>query len=384
MRRIQVFDTTLRDGEQSLNRTFTLAQKIEISRALIAAGVDVIEGGFPCSSAGDFAAVQALSRDVRGAVLAGLTRAVRSDIDACAEALREAECPRIHTGIAVSDLHMSRKLRKTPEQVIEMAADAVRYARNQVAEVEFYAEDATGSNPQFLARVCEAVIAAGATVLNIPDTTGRATPWMYESLLRQLREQVRGIEKVCLSVHCHNDLGMATANTLAGVLAGAAQVEVTVNGIGERAGNTALEEVVVALGLHDKTFQATTGIRLDRLAELSSLVADATQVPVYPFKAVVGSNAFSHASGIHQDGVLKAPETYEIIDPVTVGRAREQLVLTARSGRHALKVKAAALGWTLEGSNLDAAYARFLTVADAEQAVDDTRLSRLLSERFPQ
>ena len=381
MRKLQIFDTTLRDGEQSLRITLNADQKLEVARQLARLGVDVIEAGFPASSPGDFEAVRRIGAEVKGVVVCGLTRAVRADIDACAEALKTAENPRIHTGIATSPIHMERKLKKTPEQVLEMAVDAVRYARKYVSDVEFYAEDAFRSDREFLRRVFAEVIKAGATVINIPDTVGYASPWEYGELISWCREHVEEMDRVTISVHCHNDLGMATANSLAGIRAGATQVEGTINGIGERAGNTALEEVIMAIYSHRDAYGVELGVNIKEIARTSQLVSMVTGVPVPPFKAIVGSNAYSHASGIHQDGVLKDRSTYEIIRPEDVGFASNRIVLTSRSGRHALKAKLAEMGYTLAQEELDSVYRKFLEIADAKNHVDDEDLAAIVQGR---
>ena len=375
MRKLQIFDTTLRDGEQSLGITLNADEKLEIARQLVRLGVDVIEAGFPASSPGDLEAVRRIGKEVKGVVVCGLTRAVRADIDKCAEALRTAEAPRIHTGIATSPIHMERKLRKTPDQVVEMAVDAVRYAKKFVSDVEFYAEDAFRSDREFLRCIFSEVIKAGATVINVPDTVGYASPWEYGELISWLRENVEEMDRVIISVHCHNDLGMATANSLAGIRAGATQVEGTINGIGERAGNTALEEVIMAIYSHKGRYGVELGnVNIREIARTSQLVSMLTGVPVQPYKAIVGSNAFSHASGIHQDGVLKDRATYEIIRPEDIGFTSNRIVLTNRSGRHALRAKLAELGYELKQEEIDRVYEKFLEIADAKGHVSDEDL----------
>ena len=377
--RIYIFDTTLRDGEQVPGCKLNTAQKIEIARALEELGVDVIEAGFPVSSPGDFEAVQQVARTVRGPVVCGLSRAVEHDIRTAAEALAGATRPRIHTGIGVSDMHIRYKLRTTPEDILERAAAAVRYAKTFVEDVEFYAEDAGRADNEFLARVLEAAIRAGATVLNIPDTTGYCLPEQYGAKIRYLVENVRGIEKAILSTHCHNDLGLATANSVAGVIHGARQIECTINGIGERAGNTSLEESVMILRQHpDLGF--ITGVNTRLLNPISQLVSEKMGMPVQPNKAIVGANAFAHSSGIHQDGVIKKRETYEIIDPLEVGVDHSKIVLTARSGRAALAYRAKMLGCNLTKDELDQVYAAFLVVADRKKEVDDRDLGILLEK----
>ncbi|KKM11120.1 2-isopropylmalate synthase [Clostridiales bacterium PH28_bin88] len=378
MRRLYIFDTTLRDGEQSLGITLNVKEKLEIGRQLVKLGVDVIEAGFPASSPGDLESVRTIAREVKGAIICGLSRAVPPDIDCCAEALREAEQPRIHTGIAVSPVHMEKKLQMTPEQVVEAAAGAVKHAKKYMSDVEFYAEDAFRSDPRFLVRVLEAVIAAGATVVNIPDTVGYATPWEYGELIDYVMNHVKGIENVVVSIHCHNDLGMATANSLTGIKAGASQIEGTINGIGERAGNTSLEEVIMAIYTQQARYGVETRINTREIAATSRLVSRVTGVPVPKHKAIVGANAFMHASGIHQDGVLKEKTTYEIIDPEVVGIPRNSIVLTARSGRHALKHRLEELGYRVSQDELENVYQKFLRLADSKREVFDDDLHAIM------
>jgi 2-isopropylmalate synthase len=377
--RIHIFDTTLRDGEQVPGCKLNSAQKIEIALALEELGVDVIEAGFPVSSPGDFDAVQQVARTVRRPIVCGLSRAVENDIKTAAEALAGATRPRIHTGIGVSEMHIRYKLRTTPEDILYRAAAAVKYAKSFVDDVEFYAEDAGRADNEFLARVLEVAIKAGATVLNIPDTTGYCLPEQYGAKIRYLVENVRGIEKAILSTHCHNDLGLATANSISGVIQGARQIECTINGIGERAGNTSLEESVMILRQHpDLAF--FTGVNTRLLNPVSQLVSEKMGMPVQPNKAIVGANAFAHSSGIHQDGVIKKRETYEIIDPLEVGVDHSKIVLTARSGRAALAYRAKNLGCDLTKNELDRIYAAFLEVADRKKEVDDADLGVLLEQ----
>jgi len=377
--RIHIFDTTLRDGEQVPGCKLNSAQKIEIALALEELGVDVIEAGFPVSSPGDFDAVQQVARAVRRPIVCGLSRAVENDIKTAAEALAGATRPRIHTGIGVSEMHIRYKLRTTPEDILYRAAAAVKYAKSFVEDVEFYAEDAGRADNEFLARVLEVAIKAGATVLNIPDTTGYCLPEQYGAKIRYLVENVRGIEKAILSTHCHNDLGLATANSISGVIQGARQIECTINGIGERAGNTSLEESVMILRQHpDLAF--FTGVNTRLLNPVSQLVSEKMGMPVQPNKAIVGANAFAHSSGIHQDGVIKKRETYEIIDPLEVGVDHSKIVLTARSGRAALAYRAKNLGCDLTKDELDRVYAAFLEVADRKKEVDDADLGVLLEQ----
>ena len=377
--RIQIFDTTLRDGEQVPGCKLNQQEKLVIARQLEALGVDVIEAGFPVSSPGDFAAVAAIAAQTREATVCGLTRAVENDIRVAAEALRGARRPRIHTGIGTSDLHVQHKLRTTREDVLTRAVAAVKLAKSFVEDVEFYAEDAGRTDNEFLARVCEAAIAAGATVLNIPDTTGYCLPQEYGAKIKYLVDNVKGIEKATLSTHCHNDLGLATANSIAGVSHGARQIECTINGVGERAGNTALEEVVMILRQHPY-LNLDSNVKTKLLAETSALVSHLMSMPVQANKAIVGANAFAHSSGIHQDGVIKCRETYEIIDPKEVGVADSSIVLTARSGRAALAYRLQKLGYDLERPALNAAYASFLQLADRQREIVDTDLHILIEK----
>ena len=330
---IMIFDTTLRDGEQSPGAAMNVDEKLEIARALENMGVDIIEAGFPISSPGDFRAVQRISREIRNCIICGLTRANPKDIEVAAEALKDAARPRIHTGLGVSDVHVQHKLRTTREGALEMGVEAVKLAKKFVEDVQYYTEDAGRADPEYLYRVLEAVIAAGATVVNIPDTTGYTLPDEFGALIRGIAENVPNIHQATISVHCHNDLGMATANTLAGVLNGARQVEVTINGIGERAGNSSLEEIVMAVKTRRDLFGLETHIDTRRLYPISRLVSQLTSIPVQPNKAIVGANAFAHSSGIHQDGVLKERTTYEIINPRDVGVPDSEIILSARSGR---------------------------------------------------
>ncbi len=377
--KIQIFDTTLRDGEQVPGCKLNMDEKLVIARQLERLGVDVIEAGFPVSSPGDFMAVQAIAAQTKESIVCGLSRAVEQDILIAAEALKKARYPRIHTGIGTSDLHLNYKLRLTQEQVIERAVWAVKLAKKWVDDVEFYAEDAGRTDNSYLARVCEAAIKAGATVLNIPDTTGYCLPEEYGAKIKYLYENVKGIEKAILSTHCHNDLGMATANSIAGVINGARQIECTINGVGERAGNSALEEVVMILRQHPR-LQLGTNINTQLLTETSCMVSDMMRMPVQPNKAIVGANAFSHSSGIHQDGVIKHRATYEIIDPREVGVADSSIVLTARSGRAALAYRLQKIGYDFTKQTLDKAYASFLQVADRKKEVVDSDLHQLVEQ----
>jgi 2-isopropylmalate synthase len=367
---VQIFDTTLRDGEQVPGCKLDTTQKLVIAQRLDLLGVNVIEAGFPVSSPGDFKSVSEISKIIKNATVCGLTRAVENDIKVAAAALKYAKYPRIHTGIGTSDSHIKFKFNSTREQVIERAIKAVAYSKTFVEDVEFYAEDAGRTDNAFLAKVCEEVIKAGATVLNIPDTTGYCLPEEYGAKIKYLRENVRGIEKVTLSCHCHNDLGMATANSIAGVINGARQIECTINGIGERAGNTALEEVVMILKQHPY-LNLETSINTKLLYDTSLLVRESMGMPVQPNKAIVGANAFAHSSGIHQDGVIKNRETYEIMDPEDVGVLESAIILTARSGRAALAYRAKKIGYELTKVQLDIAYDAFLRKADEQKEVKD-------------
>ncbi len=375
--KVYIFDTTLRDGEQVPGCQLNTIEKIEVARQLEKLGVDIIEAGFPISSPGDFNSVIEISKAVTNPTICALTRAVQKDIEVAAEALKYAKRGRIHTGIGTPYYHIHHKLNSNPEAIIERAVEAVKYARRFVEDVEFYAEDAGRSDNEYLARVIEAVIKAGATVCNIPDTTGYCLPHEYGAKIAYLMNNVPNIDKAIISTHCHNDLGMATANTMAGILNGARQVEVTINGIGERAGNTALEEVVMALKCHHH-LNITTGIHSEHILSTSKLVSTLMRMPVQPNKAIVGRNAFSHSSGIHQDGVLKNRENYEIINPADVGVKESSIVLTARSGRAALKHRLQVLGYDIEGTELDEIYHRFLELADRKKDVGDEDLEVLV------
>jgi 2-isopropylmalate synthase len=366
--KIEIFDTTLRDGEQVPGCKLNTGQKLIIAERLDKLGIDVIEAGFPISSPGDFESVSEISKLVRNATVCGLTRANRKDIDTAAEALKYAKKPRIHTGIGTSDSHIQYKFNSTREDILERATEAVKYAKRYVEDVEFYAEDAGRTDNAYLARVCEEVIKAGATVLNIPDTTGYCLPEEYGQKIKYLRENVKGIEKAVLSCHCHNDLGLATANSIAGAINGARQIECTINGLGERAGNTALEEVVMILKQH-KDLNLHTDINSKMLNEMSLMVSDLMGMPVQPNKAIVGANAFAHSSGIHQDGVIKNRETYEIIDPAEVGVNASSIILTARSGRSALAYRFKHIGYEITKNELDYLYQEFLKIADRKKEV---------------
>lgn len=364
--KIQIFDTTLRDGEQVPGCQLSTEEKIVVARELEALGVDVLEAGFPISSPGDFLSVVEISKAVKDPVICALTRSKKEDIDVAAEALKHAKKGRIHTGIGSSDMHIKHKFKSTREQILEQGVWAVKYAKAKGYEVEFYAEDAGRADLAFLAQMTQAVIAAGADVVNIPDTTGYCLPHLYGKRIEYLFNNVSNIDKAIISVHCHNDLGMATANTVSGLIAGARQAEVTINGIGERAGNTSLEEVVMVTKTH-KDLGLYTNINTQRLYGISQLVSSMMRMPVQPNKAIVGANAFAHSSGIHQDGFLKHAENYEIINPADVGVGMSSIVLTARSGRAALRHRLEVLGFKVEGEDLDTVYENFLILADEKK-----------------
>jgi len=378
--KVQIFDTTLRDGEQVPGCQLKTEEKVIIARELEALGVDVVEAGFPISSPGDFLSVVEIAKALQHTTVCGLTRARKEDIDVAAEALLHAYHGRIHTGIGSSDVHIKHKFKSTREQVLEQGVWAVAYAKSKGYEVEFYAEDAGRADLAFLAQMIEAVITAGADVVNIPDTTGYCLPHLYGKRIQYLFENVKNIHKAVVSVHCHNDLGMATANTVAGIVNGARQVEVTINGIGERAGNTSLEEVAMILKTHtDLGFY--TDIKADRIFELSHTVSEMMRMPIQPNKAIVGRNAFAHSSGIHQYGFLKHAENYEIINPADVGVPSSAIVLTARSGRAALKHRLELLGYRTEREELNNLYEQFLIVADEKKMVDDDDLTALVTSQ---
>lgn len=368
--RLYIFDTTLRDGEQVPGCQLNTVEKIQVAKQLEQLGVDVIEAGFPISSPGDFNSVIEISKAVTWPTICALTRAVEKDIDVAADALKYAKRKRIHTGIGTSDSHIKYKFNSNREEIIERAVAAVKYAKKYVEDVEFYAEDAGRTDNEYLARVVEAVIKAGATVVNIPDTTGYCLPHEYGAKIKYLIDHVDGIDKAIISTHCHNDLGMATANTMAGIINGARQVEVTINGIGERAGNTSEEEIAMILKCH-KTLGIETNINTQKIYPTSRMISSLMNMPVQPNKAIVGRNAFAHSSGIHQDGVLKNVQTYEIMDPKDVGIDDNSIVLTARSGRAALKHRLSVLGIEMEGEKLDNTYQEFLKLADRKKEVHD-------------
>ncbi|WP_276392612.1 2-isopropylmalate synthase [Eudoraea chungangensis] len=376
--KVDIFDTTLRDGEQVPGCKLDTKQKLVIAERLDTLGVDIIEAGFPISSPGDFKSVDEIAKIVKNATVCGLTRSVKKDIEVAAEALKHAKRPRIHTGIGTSDSHIQFKFNSTREKILERAVEAVKYAKTFVEDIEFYAEDAGRTDNEYLARVCEAVIKAGATVLNIPDTTGYCLPHEYGAKMKYLRENVKGIEKATLSCHCHNDLGLATANSIEGVINGARQIECTINGIGERAGNTSLEEVVMVLRQHPH-LNLDTNINSKLLYDTSQMVSQKMGMIVQPNKAIVGSNAFAHSSGIHQDGVIKKRETYEIIDPEDVGVNESSIVLTARSGRAALAYRAKKVGYELTKVQLDSVYEEFLKYADRKKEVLDSDIHEIIA-----
>lgn len=377
--RIQIFDTTLRDGEQVPGCQLNTDEKIEVALALEALGVDVMEVGFPISSPGDFHSVNKIAQIIKNTTVCALSRAVPKDIEVAAQALEGAARPRIHTGIGTSDSHIYDKLKSTREKIIERGVAAVKYAKSFVEDVEFYAEDAGRTDNEFLAKVIEAAIAAGATVVNIPDTTGYCLPWQYGEKIKFLKENVKGIDNATISTHCHNDLGLATANSIAGVVNGAGQIECTINGIGERAGNASLEEVVMIMRQHSE-MKHDTRINTRCLKSTSELVSTKMRMPVQPNKAIVGSNAFAHSSGIHQDGVIKKRETYEIIDPNEVGVNESSIVLTARSGRAALNYRAKKLGFNVTREDIEGYYQEFLNIADDKKVVQDDDLISLFSK----
>lgn len=372
--KVHIFDTTLRDGEQVPGCKLNSGEKLELALQLEELGVDIIEAGFPISSPGDFKSVEEISKVIKNATVCGLSRAVQKDIEAAGEALKYAKRPRIHTGIGTSDLHIKAKFNATQDEILGRAIQAVTWARKYTDDIEFYAEDAGRTENDYLARVIEAVIKAGATVVNIPDTTGYCLPHQYGEKIAYLVNNVPNIDKAIISCHCHNDLGLATANSIAGVIAGARQIECTINGLGERAGNTSLEEVVMIikqhahLGLHTK-------VKSEKLNPISQLVSETMRMPVQPNKAIVGSNAFSHSSGIHQDGFLKNSLTYEIINPEEVGADSSKIVLTARSGRSALAFRFQKLGFELNRNDIDSLYSEFVKIADSKKEVNDEDLA---------
>ena len=374
---VKIFDTTLRDGEQVPGCKLNTSQKLVIAKRLDELGVDVIEAGFPVSSPGDFKSVVEISKIVNNATVCGLSRAVENDIKVAAEALQFAKYPRIHTGIGTSDSHITHKFNSSRDKIIEIGFNAVKYAKSFVKDVEFYAEDAGRTDNKFLAKVCEKMIEAGATVLNIPDTTGYCLPDEYGEKIKYLVDNVKNIEKATISCHCHNDLGLATANSIAGIVNGARQIECTINGIGERAGNTSLEEVVMIMRQHPN-LNLDTNINSKLLFDTSNLVSEGMGMPVQPNKAIVGANAFAHSSGIHQDGVIKNRETYEIINPLDVGVNESAIILTARSGRAALAYRAKKIGYNLSKDELDILYPEFLKFADINKEVSDNDIPTII------
>jgi 2-isopropylmalate synthase len=382
MRTVKIFDTTLRDGEQSAGINLNVQEKLQVARQLARLKVDIIEAGFAIASPGDFAGVQAIAREIKGVAICSLARAVKGDIERAWEAIKEAEDPLIHTFLATSDIHMKYKLNKDPDQVVEMAVAAVKHARSLCPKVEFSAEDATRSDWDFLCRVFKAVIEAGATTINIPDTVGYAIPSEFGRLIRFIKENTSGIDKVLFSVHCHNDLGMAVSNSLAAVENGVDQVECTINGLGERAGNAALEEIVMAIKTRAENFQVVTGITTEQIHRSSMLVSTLTGKPVQHNKAIVGSNAFSHEAGIHQDGILKNRMTYEIMTPESIGLSQSQLVLGKHSGRHAVKNRLEELGFNFNEEEIEKAYRRFIELADKKKEVTDTDLEALVRDEI--
>ena len=374
---VKIFDTTLRDGEQVPGCKLNTSQKLVIAKRLDELGVDVIEAGFPVSSPGDYKSVVEISKIVNNATVCGLSRAVENDIKVAAEALQFAKYPRIHTGIGTSDSHITHKFNSSRDKIIEIGFNAVKYAKSFVKDVEFYAEDAGRTDNEFLAKVCEKMIEAGATVLNIPDTTGYCLPDGYGEKIKYLVDNVKNIEKATISCHCHNDLGLATANSIAGIINGARQIECTINGIGERAGNTSLEEVVMIMRQHPN-LNLDTNINSKLLFDTSNLVSEGMGMPVQPNKAIVGANAFAHSSGIHQDGVIKNRETYEIINPLDVGVNESAIILTARSGRAALAYRAKKIGYNLSKDELDIVYPEFLKFADINKEVSDNDIPTII------
>ena len=377
-RKIHIFDTTLRDGEQTPGAKLNRKQKIEIAIQLAKLNVDVIEAGFPCSSPEDLMAVKAIAEQVKGPAIAGLARAVQQDIDLAWQAVQPAERPRIHVFMGMSDIHLQKKLRRDRESALTMAVDAVRYAKKYCDEIEYSTEDASRTEFEYLCRVIDAVVAAGAKVVNIPDTVGYALPDEFGDLIRRLREKVPALDNIQLSVHCHNDLGLAVANSLAAVRNGADQVECTVNGVGERAGNASLEEIVMAIRTRTASFEAHTDINTEEIYRTSRMVSRVMNIPVQPNKAVVGANAFAHSSGIHQDGILKDRSTYEIMRPEDIGVREHKIVLTARSGRAALKHRLTELGFTMEQDDFERVYKRFINVADRKKEISTEDLRSIV------
>ncbi|XMD32787.1 MAG: 2-isopropylmalate synthase [Candidatus Karelsulcia muelleri] len=378
-KRIKIFDTTLRDGEQVPGCKLNTSEKIKIARQLELMGVDIIEAGFPISSPGDFHSVEAICKSISEPIICSLSRAVKKDIEVAASALKYAKKPRIHTGIGTSQYHIKYKFNSTKKKIIDLAKEAVKYAKKFVEDVEFYAEDAGRTENIFLAQICEAVLKAGATVINIPDTTGYCLPEEYAEKIKFLKENVNSIDKVTISTHCHDDMGLSTANSIAGIMNGAQQIECTINGIGERAGNTSLEEVVMILKQH-KHLNFYTKINTKLLYKTSKLVSECTGMLVQYNKAIVGANAFSHSSGIHQDGLIKKRETYEVINPKDVGVKKSSIILTARSGRSALAYRYKQLGYSFKKSKLDLIYNFFIKYADKKKEISDEDLKKILKK----
>ena len=383
LKKIKIFDTTLRDGEQSPGASMNIEEKLNLARQLSRLGVDVIEAGFPIASEGDFEAVKAIAMEIKGAEIAGLARANEKDIYSAYSAVKYASKPVIHTFIATSDVHLKYKLKMTRDELYEKAVNMVKYAKSFIENIEFSAEDATRTDMNFLCEVIEGVIAAGATTVNIPDTVGFATPFEFYDFIKNIRKRVKSIENIILSVHCHNDLGLGTANSLSAILAGANQVECTINGIGERAGNAALEEIVMALDVRKDIYNAVTGVNTTEIYRSSQLLTHITGISVQPNKAIVGKNAFAHEAGIHQDGVLKEKTTYEIMTPERVGRQPNELVLGKHSGKHAFKEKLASLGYLLKDEEIEAAFVKFKALADRKKDIYDEDIDSLVAKSHP-
>lgn len=381
---VRIFDTTLRDGEQSPGCSMNLKEKLEMANQLDKLGVDIMEAGFAIASPGDFASVKSIAKSIKNSSVASLARALTKDIDAAAEALKEAKFPRIHTFIATSDIHMAYKLKMTPEQVLEQAREMVKYAKKYCGDIEFSAEDASRSNPEFLYKVFEAVIQAGATTINVPDTVGYTSPEEFAALIRGIKQNVPSIDKAIISVHCHNDLGLAVANSLAAIGAGAMQIECTVNGIGERAGNAALEEVVMNLNTRKDLYGLETKINTKEIYKTSRLLSSITGVRVQPNKAIVGENAFAHESGIHQHGMLANKETYEIMTPESIGLSENKLVLGKHSGRHAFEDKVVSMGYELDDDALSKAFEEFKVLADKKKEITDRDIEALICRKVIQ
>jgi 2-isopropylmalate synthase len=380
MSKIYIFDTTLRDGEQTPGVNLNKEEKLEIAKQLAKLNVDIIEAGFPIASPGEFEAVKNIADNVKGPVIAALARAIPLDIDRAWEAIKGAESPRIHTFIATSDIHIEKKLRKTRDEVLEQAVSAVKYAKRYCNDVEFSAEDAVRSDFNFLCKVFEAVIEAGATVINVPDTVGYALPWEFGELIKNLKENVKNIDKVIVSVHCHNDLGLATANSLSAIVNGAEQVECTINGLGERAGNAAMEEIIMAIKVRRLPYEV--GINTQEIYKTSKLVSTLTGIPIQPNKAVVGENAFAHESGIHQHGIIQDPTTYEIIDPKMIGIPESKIVLGKHSGKHAFEKRLQELGYNLSAEQLEEAFKKFKELADKKKEITDRDIEAIVSNQM--